>query len=65
MTKKAILKSIRTFCLECMGGSVVEIEDCTAPKCALFELRRGKDPYPARKGDKNRFNRAVGAEKTV
>ncbi len=49
MTKSKILRVIRQFCLQCMGGSSLEIENCTAPNCPLFELRRGKDPYPSRK----------------
>ena len=47
-TKATILKTIREHCLECMGGSWTEVEQCTAPKCKLFALRFGKDPKPSK-----------------
>jgi len=59
MTKAKILRVIRQFCLECMGGSVVEIENCTAPKCQLFDFRRGKDPMPSRRGPKRQPERST------
>jgi hypothetical protein len=61
MTKARILRQIRQFCLECMGGSSVEVEACTAPRCQLFELRRGKDPSPSKKG----FGSRPHGDKTV
>lgn len=59
MTKAKILKVIRAFCIECMGGSMTEVENCTAPRCPLFEFRRGKDPMPSRNRHKNLLKRAV------
>jgi len=49
MTKGKILKQIREFCLDCMGGSSQEVLNCTTPKCSLYDFRQGKDPYPSRK----------------
>ena len=31
--------AIRLFCLECMGGSQLEVTNCTAPPCPLYEFR--------------------------
>ena len=39
------LKAIRCFCIECMGGQVREVKDCTAPNCPLYAFRMGKNPY--------------------
>lgn len=47
-TKTMLLAVIRKHCIECMGGMVLEVEKCTAPKCLLFPFRMGKDPTPAR-----------------
>lgn len=42
------LKAIRAFCIECMGGQVREVKDCTAPNCPLYPFRMGKNPYRTR-----------------
>ena len=42
------LKAIRSFCIECMGGQVREVKDCTAPNCPLYAFRMGKNPYRSR-----------------
>lgn len=42
------LKAIRCFCVECMGGQVREVKDCTAPNCPLYAFRMGKNPYRSR-----------------
>lgn len=39
------LKAIRLFCLDCCGGSSNEVKLCTAPKCALYPFRFGKNPF--------------------
>ncbi len=31
--------AIRAMCLMCVGGSVKEVKDCTAPYCPLFKYR--------------------------
>lgn len=42
------LTAIRSHCVECMGGSVHEITDCTSPDCSLFPLRMGKNAFDKR-----------------
>ena len=42
---KQPLKAIRAHCLECVGGSVVEVELCTAPACQLYPFRSGRNPF--------------------
>ena len=39
------VKAIRAFCIDCCGGSSNEVKLCTAPKCALYPFRLGKNPY--------------------
>lgn len=39
------VKAIRAFCLECCGDSANEVKLCTAPHCALYPFRLGKNPY--------------------
>lgn len=41
------VKAIRAFCLECCGGSAVEVRDCTSTRCPLKPFRFGKNPYRA------------------
>ena len=36
------LKSIRKFCLECMGGSAYEVRYCPSQKCKFYKYRMGK-----------------------
>lgn len=37
------LKSIRAFCLDCVGGSSNEVKLCPSKRCALYPYRFGKD----------------------
>lgn len=37
------LKSIRAFCLDCVGGSSNEVKLCPSERCALYPYRFGKD----------------------
>lgn len=57
MTKKHLLRTIRKFCLECMGTPRLNtshptketldyIRDCTDHTCPFYTLRFGKDPDP-------------------
>jgi len=45
------VKAIREFCIECMGGKGNGqnishlIKECSAPDCALYDYRLGKNPY--------------------
>ena len=41
------VKAIRAFCLDCCGGSRVDVEECTDRNCALYNFRLGKNPYRA------------------
>lgn len=43
------VKTIRAFCIDCCGGSTNEVKLCTAPKCALYPFRLGKNPYRAKR----------------
>ena len=43
-TPKTPIKSIRAYCLECCGGSSLEVRLCVIPHCALFPYRFGKRP---------------------
>jgi len=38
------LKSIRKFCLNCVGNSAREVELCTDLQCPLYPYRFGRDP---------------------
>ena len=42
------LKAIRAFCIECMGGQVTYVKDCTSKTCPLYDLRMGKNPHSTR-----------------
>lgn len=43
------VKAIRAFCLECCGNSSEAVRECTAPRCALYAFRFGKNPYLKRR----------------
>ena len=56
-TKRKLLRNIRQFCSECMGGPRAkndvwpvpnpgDIAECTDYDCVYFEYRFGVDPYP-------------------
>ena len=56
-TKGELLRKIRQHCSECMGGPMAsediwpienqkDVADCTAPECAFYDFRFGKDPRP-------------------
>lgn len=61
-TKTTLLQTIRKHCLECCGGSYVDVENCTAgptntlSKCSLWVYRTGKDPE-----EPSEAKRAAGA----
>lgn len=46
MTKKEVLKRIKSFCFECIGGKLREVEGCTGSRCPLFEIKGGVDKKP-------------------
>lgn len=39
------LDAIKEFCLECCGYQKDDVKNCTAPMCALYNFRLGKNPY--------------------
>ena len=39
------LDAIKDFCMECCGYQRDEVKNCSAPMCALYEFRLGKNPY--------------------
>ena len=41
------LKAIRLFCLNCCGGSPIEVKSCPSVRCALYPFRLGKNPFRA------------------
>ncbi len=48
---KSPIKSIRLFCLGCMGGNSAEVNRCTAPRCFLFAFRFGRNPFSKNVGN--------------
>lgn len=51
------VQSIRQHCLNCVGGSRLEVKLCTSIDCPLFPYRFGKNPN--RKGIGGRGNPGV------
>ncbi len=43
------LKAIRKNCVECMGGSSLEVKLCSLGDCSLYPYRFGKYPEGTRK----------------
>ncbi len=50
-TKTKLLQTVRKHCLNCCGGSYLDVENCAAgsnaetySQCALWPFRLGKDP---------------------
>ena len=39
------VKSIKAFCIDCMGGSYNEVKNCPSQICALHPFRTGRNPY--------------------
>lgn len=54
---KSPLKAIRAFCIICMGGYVREVARCTAPKCVLYPMRMGRNPFHAKAGKPPTFKK--------
>lgn len=47
--QRPLLKVMRAFCMDCMGGSMSEIKKCTSIGCDLWPYRMGKDPFRRRR----------------
>lgn len=54
------LAAIRMFCLVCVCGSRKEVDDCTAPDCALYPFRFGRRPAVEGVEKKTRPNAGAG-----
>lgn len=79
-TKANLLKMIRQFCSECMGGPQAcanvwpienpgMVDDCTASECIWYKYRFAKDPKPnpkrVEKGRKLAAQMQSGLEKNA
>ncbi len=42
------MTAIRANCVECSGGSLKEVAECTVKKCALYPFRMGVNPLHKR-----------------
>jgi hypothetical protein len=45
MKRISPLKAIRLKCLECCSGSWLQVKNCKASDCCLWEFRFGKNPH--------------------
>lgn len=48
--KRASVKVLRKFCLDCMGGNKEAIRECSTCDCLIHPFRFGKNPARAGKG---------------
>jgi len=55
-TGRPSVKTIRQFCLLCIGGKPSLVKECTSKKCQVWRYRTGKNPNRAGIGDANRLN---------
>lgn len=39
------VKAIRLKCLDCSGGSSVEVDKCPAKQCPIWSFRYGRNPF--------------------
>lgn len=49
----AILKAIRSKCLDCTGQQLDEVRNCNIDRCPIYPYRMGKNPFSNRKGNPN------------
>lgn len=47
-TKTPILKVIRAKCIDCCGGSQLEVKLCVCTTCPLWPYRMAKNPFTSR-----------------
>ena len=52
--------AIRSMCLQCMGGSPMEVRLCVSSPCPLWPYRMGTDPWRAPMSEEQR---AAAAER--
>ena len=36
-------QAIRKYCIQCSGGSIKEVKECTITNCLLYEFRMGEN----------------------
>lgn len=54
ITSDILLAVIRAHCLECSGGSRLEVRNCRVPDCKLYPYRKCEDkPKTSKKKKKN------------
>jgi len=56
--KLSVLRSIRSFCLECQGSSSAQVKECADNKCMLSEFRLGDNDL-AQSSDRKIFIRSA------
>lgn len=39
------VKAIRLKCLDCSGGSSIEVDKCPVKQCPIWPFRYGRNPY--------------------
>lgn len=49
-----VMRAIRAKCLDCSGGSHVEVADCLVTTCPLYPFRLGTNPWRAERSDAQR-----------
>lgn len=60
MKKENPLKAIRTKCLECSCGSMLEVRECAIADCALYPYRFGKNPFRVHRSMSEEQRHALG-----
>lgn len=63
-TKGDILKTIRSYCEECIGEDFTP-KDCTSTDCNLYPFREGKDPHPRQLSPRELQARRKGVQKRL
>lgn len=54
------VKAIREKCLDCCGGSTLEVKECTAENCPIYPFRLGKNPFRQKRELTEEQRKAVG-----
>lgn len=57
------LEAIKEKCLDCCCGIKSEIDRCPVTKCALYEFRKGKNPYSKRGKNMTEEQKEAAAER--
>lgn len=57
----SILKTIKAYCLACVGNEYEEVKNCTGKDCPVFPFRLGRNPYLKGKGSSKEHMTRIGA----